>query len=94
MLAIVHQPGVDVRLGTDGESSWHSLSIGMRTDAVSGARHFIDSQTARSPRSLFYDSDRARALADKGRAGTARVWRAKSREAGRPTITSTMRHRW
>ena len=73
MQAIVHQPGVDVRLGTDGESSWHSLSNGMRADAAAGARHFIESQTVRSPRSLLYDSDRARGLADKGRAGTARV---------------------
>ena len=73
MQAIVHQSGVDVRLGTDGESSWHSLSIGMRADAAAGARRFIESQTVRSPRSLLYDSDREQALVDKGRAGTARV---------------------
>ena len=73
MLTIVHQPGVDVRLGTDGESSWHSLSIGMRTEAIGPPLNFVESYTTRSPRSLFYESDRARALADKGRAGTARV---------------------
>ena len=37
MQAIVHQPGIDVRLGTDGESSWHSLSNGMRADAAAAA---------------------------------------------------------
>ena len=73
MQATVHQPGVDVRLGTDGESNWHSLSIGMRTEAIGPPLNFVESYTTRSPRSLFYESDRARALADKGRAGTARV---------------------
>ena len=45
---IVHQDGVDVRTGTDGSRTWHSLSIGFSAQAHGQSLHFIESQTVRS----------------------------------------------
>lgn len=70
---IIEQPGVNVRLGTDGTESWHSLSNGMRTDAVGRAKHFVESQTVRSVRSFLGTSDRELALRDKGRSTKERI---------------------
>ena len=70
---IVEQPGVTVRLGTDGTASWHSLSNGMRTDAVGRSKHFVESQTVRSVRSFLGTSDREVALRDKGRSTKERI---------------------
>ena len=70
---IVEQDGVNVRLGTDGTDSWHSLSNGMRTDAVGRAKHFVESQTVRSVWSLLDTSDRELALRNKGRSPKERI---------------------
>lgn len=70
---VIEQPGVNVRLGTDGTNSWHSLSNGMRADAVGRAKHFIESQTVRSVRSFLGDQDRGWAYRDKGRGTKERI---------------------
>ncbi len=70
----IHQPNVDVRLGTTGSASWHSLSIGMWTAVDEGQpRHFIESQTVRSVESLLDHETRGLTLTDRGRAANARV---------------------
>ena len=74
---IIHQPGVDVRLGTDGSESWHSLSIGMRTEAIGQPGHFIDSQTVRSVARFLDYENRGLELGDKGRVADARVVEAR-----------------
>ena len=70
----IHQPNVDVRLGTTGPDSWHSLSIGMWTAADDGPpRHFIESQTVRSVESFLDHENRGLTLTDRGQGATARV---------------------
>ncbi len=81
---IIHQDGVDVRLGTDGVQTWHSVSIGFNTVAVGEPLQFIESRTVRSVPSLLDHQNRGWSLSDKGRYGNARVVAARE-PGGRQT---------
>jgi hypothetical protein len=81
---IIHQPGADVRVGTDGVRHWHSLSNGMRTDARGQAMHRIEIETVRSPAALADHRARGLELRDKGRGQNARIVEAEGPE-GRKT---------
>ena len=85
---IVHQDGIDVRTGTDGSRTWHSLSIGFSSAAHGTALHFIESQTVRSVRSFLDHENQGLTLRDVGRFASGRVVEATGPE-DRPTISST-----
>ena len=70
---IVHQDGIDVRTGTDGSRTWHSLSIGFSSAAHGTALHFIESQTVRSVRSFLDHENQGLTLRDVGRFASGRV---------------------
>ena len=70
---IVHQDGVDVRTGTDGSRTWHSLSIGFSTSARGQSLHFIESQTVRSVRSFLDHENQGLTLRDVSRFAGGRV---------------------
>ena len=70
---IVHQGAVDVRTGTDGSRTWHSLSIGFSQQAVGHALHFIESQTVRSVRSFLDYENQGLTLREVSRFAGGRV---------------------
>ena len=70
---IVHQGDVDVRTGTDGSRTWHSLSIGFSTSARGQSLHFIESQTVRSVRSFLDHENQGLTLRDVSRFAGGRV---------------------
>ena len=70
---IVHQGDVDVRTGTDGSRTWHSLSIGFSQQAHGQTLHFIESQTVRSVRSFLDHENQGLTLRDVSRFAGGRV---------------------
>lgn len=78
---IVEQPTITLRHGTDGVDRWDAAG-GMRTVADGPVHHFIESLTARSPRSLFDHARRNTTLRDAGVGVEAAVRRIEAEDAG------------
>ena len=81
---VVKQPAAEVRLGSDGTHTWHSLGGIFTLEAQGHALQFLESQTVRSLQALFNYQAEGLTLRDRGQTGSARVIEAEDRQ-GRKT---------
>ena len=85
--AVVRQGPIDVRLGTDGNRTWHSLSNGLRTEAVGRGKSLIETHTVRSVANLMDHQRRGLTIADKGQSARGRVVETQDPEGRRTDYT-------
>ena len=80
---IIKEPAGEIREGSDGNQSWHSVAGRFPAAARGPALRFIESQTVRSIQTFLNYQDEGLILRDLGSKGTARVVEAEDKSGRR-----------